>query len=107
MKFKLLILNDCKELFFKVNEFIKKYPNFNYTLNQHLIKTVISVGSNISEGNERKSDIEFARFLNIALSSISELEFQLSLYDDDDIEILNLIKKIRATTINLIKNKGS
>lgn len=101
MEFKFLLLNDCKELFFKVIKFIKDFPQYDYTLNNHIIKTVISIGSNIAEGNKRDSIKECLRFLNISLSSVEEFKFQLSLYNNDNKEILNLIEKIKATTIKI------
>ena len=42
----------------------------------------VSIGSNIAEGTCRKGDIEFARFLQIAAGSASEIEYQLLLARD-------------------------
>lgn len=41
-----------------------------------------SIGSNLAEGCCRASDAEFARFVQIALGSASELEYQLLLARD-------------------------
>jgi len=41
-----------------------------------------SIGANISEGTCRKGDIDFARFLQIATGSASELEYHLLLARD-------------------------
>ena len=40
-------------------------------------RAAVSVGSNLSEGAERRSDADFARFVGIALGSLAELKFQL------------------------------
>jgi len=41
-----------------------------------------SIGANIAEGTCRKGDIDFARFLQIATGSASELEYHLLLARD-------------------------
>ena len=41
-----------------------------------------SIGTNIAEGCCRKGDIELGRFLQIAMGSASELEYQLLLARD-------------------------
>ena len=42
-------------------------------------RTAVSVSSNIAEGCSRSSEIEFKRFLEIAMGSIFELETQFIL----------------------------
>jgi len=39
----------------------------------------VSIASNIAEGAARNSSVDYARFLTIALSSLSELDTQLEL----------------------------
>jgi four helix bundle protein len=41
-----------------------------------------SIGANIAEGCCRKGDVEMGRFLQIAMGSASELEYQLLLAHD-------------------------
>jgi four helix bundle protein len=41
-----------------------------------------SIGANIAEGSCRKGDVEFGRFLRIAMGSASELEYHLLLAHD-------------------------
>ncbi len=48
-----------------------------FALRDQMIRSAISVPSNIAEGAERNSDKEFARFLNIALGSCGELRTQI------------------------------
>jgi four helix bundle protein len=45
-------------------------------------RCAVSVGSNIAEGKGRGGDIEFARFMQIACGSLTELEYQLLLSRD-------------------------
>ena len=53
-----------------------------YSLTAHLLKSAISIPSNIAEGCGRESDTELARFLSIAAGSASETEYQLLLARD-------------------------
>ena len=53
-----------------------------YGLVNQLRRAAISVPSNIAEGCGRSSDADFARFLQIAMSSASEVEYQLILARD-------------------------
>ena len=48
-----------------------------YALRDQMVRSSISVPSNIAEGAERDSSREFRRFLNIALGSCGELRTQL------------------------------
>lgn len=41
-----------------------------------------SIGANIAEGTCRKGDVEFGRFVQIAMGSASELEYHLLLARD-------------------------
>ncbi len=53
-----------------------------FGLTAHLLKSAVSVPSNIAEGCGRESDRELARFLSIAAGSASETEYQLILARD-------------------------
>jgi four helix bundle protein len=53
-----------------------------FGLAAHLRKTAISVPSNLAEGCGRGSDADFGRFVQIALGSLFELDYQLLLAHD-------------------------
>jgi four helix bundle protein len=48
-------------------------------------RAAASIGANIAEGTCRKGDLDFARFLQIAAGSASELEYHLLLARDLDL----------------------
>ena len=53
-----------------------------YGLTNQIRRSSVSVPSNIAEGCGRSGDPDFARFLQIAMGSASELEYQLLLAHD-------------------------
>lgn len=48
-----------------------------YNLKDQMLRSAISIPSNIAEGSERNSKVEFKRFLNIAKGSAAELRTQV------------------------------
>ena len=53
-----------------------------YGLTSQMRRSSASIGMNIAEGCCRKGDVEMGRFLQIAIGSASELEYQLLLAHD-------------------------
>jgi four helix bundle protein len=53
-----------------------------YGLTSQMRRASVSIGANIAEGSCRKGDVEFSRFLHIAMGSASELEYHLLLAHD-------------------------
>jgi four helix bundle protein len=84
-----------------------------YVLTLQMRRSSASIGANIAEGCCRKGDIELGRFLQIAMGSASELEYQLLLARDLEImksldfqrlsrEVIE-VKKMLASLIHRFK----
>ena len=65
-----------------------------FGLRDQVRRAAVSVPSNIAEGFERESDVEFKRFLNIAKGSCGELRTQLYIA-----KALNYIENTDAETL--------
>jgi four helix bundle protein len=59
-----------------------------YGLKTQLQRAAVSIPSNIAEGCSRNSEVEFKRFLEIAIGSTYELETQLTI-----VENINLVSE--------------
>jgi four helix bundle protein len=80
-----------------------------FALTSQLRRATSSIPANIAEGCGRKTQIDFARFLNIALGSANETSYFLLLVKDigyikEEIYLKydNEIEKIKAMLISLI-----
>ena len=60
---------------YKITNILPKYET--YGLSDQMRRSAVSIPSNIAEGQERHSIVEFIRFLNIARGSYSEIDTQL------------------------------
>lgn len=74
-----------------------------------LQRAAVSISSNIAEGAAKPSDLEFAKFLDIALGSAFEVETQLTIannigYIDNELftNLLNSLQEIERQINGLI-----
>ena len=73
-----------------------------FGLRSQITRAAVSIPSNIAEGCSRNSEIEFKRFLEIAMGSLFEVETQLVI-----IQELNLIQKKELKIIfELLNNEA-
>ena len=77
-----------------------------FGLRSQITRAAVSIPSNIAEGCSRNSEVEFKRFLEIAIGSLFEVETQLIIVQElgfintEELEIIfNLIQK-EAKMIN-------
>lgn len=86
-----------------------------YALANQLQRAVVSIPSNIAEGSSRESELDFARFLEIALGSTYEVEtqiqiaYQLSYITKEQLENfsqkLQSIEKRLTNFINMLRKR--
>jgi four helix bundle protein len=94
----------------------KKFPKEEiFGLTSQIRRAVVSVPSNIVEGCARESQLEYRRFLEIAYSSLKEVDYQFSLAvkltylqttDPQVIECLNKLeesKKVLGSLLHSIR----
>ena len=108
---------DSIELTDVIYDICEDFPkNELYQLGSQMERAVVSIPSNIAEGAGRRSDIEFAHFLDIALGSAYELETQLiiakrrkyisdSLFKSTDESLISLQKRIGSFIVTLTEKK--
>jgi len=71
---------DSIELSREVYQFIKKLPSEErYALADQMRRAVVSIPSNIAEGQARRSEKEFLQFLRYAQGSKAEIETQFEI----------------------------
>ena len=106
----LCVFSEAEELALCVYRLVRVLPvQERYGLSQQLRRAAVSIGSNIAEGCGRGSPRELIRFLEIALGSTAELEFQLRLAcrlgyvgESDHSEIRNRARRTQRMLIRLI-----
>lgn len=68
------------EIVLEVYSLTEKLPESEkYGLSSQMCRAAVSIPSNIAEGSSRNSELDFKRFLEIAIGSSFELETQLIL----------------------------
>ncbi|WP_242131015.1 four helix bundle protein [Aestuariivivens marinum] len=106
----LKVWQEAMNLVVIIYELTEKFPsNEAFGLASQLRRAAVSIPSNIAEGAGRKGGKEFARFLYIALGSLSEVETQIEIavrlqYLKDIEEIYKTVYFIRSMLSNLIKS---
>lgn len=89
----------------------KKFPKEElYGLTSQIRRASMSIPTNIAEGCGRNTDAEFARFLQIAMGSASETEYQLILARDIEFlpketyeKLHNDVEEIKRILASLLK----
>lgn len=92
---KLIVYSKAKDLVKSTYSLLKKFPKKEqYALCDQIRRAVISVPSNIVEGNARASEKEKARFFDIAygslLESLCQLEIAKELHYINNEELINI-----------------
>lgn len=76
----LKVWQKAMDLTVEIYSLVNKFPRAeNYALSDQMRRSVVSIPSNIAEGQGRNSDKEFVNFLSIARGSLWELETQIEI----------------------------
>ena len=106
----LIVWQKSMEAAKEVYSLVKRLPKEEmFALSDQMRRAVVSIPSNIAEGYGRGADTEFARFLKIALGSLSELETQLILctnigyLGEDDIQpVMDILDEVGKMTNSIL-----
>jgi len=98
----------------KIYMITKKFPKEEiFGLTSQIRRAVVSVPSNIVEGCARESQMEYRRFVEIAYSSLKEVDYQFSLAvklaylqntDPQVIECLNKLEESKKVLGSLLRS---
>lgn len=84
------------------------------TFRNQIIRSAMSVPTNIVEGREQKTEASFARFLRISLASLSELEYHLltgrdigAIPSSDHRSLASQLEEVRMMVYGLIRKVES
>lgn len=98
---KLEIWNNGIELVKQVYKPSSSFPSEErFGLTSQITRAVVSIPSNIAEGCSRNSEIEFKRFLEIAIGSLFEVQTQLILAKE-----LNFLEESYSSEIEILLEK--
>ena len=85
------------ELTLKVYEISKSFPKDEmFSLTSQVRRAAYSIPTNIAEGSGRKTKADFSHFLQMAIGSASELEYEILLAKD-----LHYIKEVQYNELKV------
>ena len=113
----LKVWEKAHQLALAIYKVTKEFPKEElYGLTSQIRRSSMSIPTNIAEGCGRYTNADFARFLQIAMGSASETEYQLILAHDlgflpnDSYEILHTdveeVKRMLASLLKTIRADG-
>lgn len=108
---KLIVYKASIELVSEIYKLTNSFPaSENFGLTSQLRRASVSIPSNISEGSARSSDAERKRFLQIARSSLVEVDTQIEislklnyLNEEDIIHLSDLSNQVFAMLSKMMK----
>ena len=111
----LKVWRPAHDLTLKIYRTVKSFPSEElFRLKSQMRRSASSIPTNLAEGCGRNSNPDFKRFVNIAIGSTSELEYQLLLAKDLNYmsqsifdELTNNVIEIRKMLISLYKKVPS
>ena len=99
-KFKINLKDKCYSFSLENIEFVNGLPNKRaaWIIADQLLRSAMSIGANLIEGNSASSRLEFKKFHEIALKSANETKYWLALLRDsklaDPTKVNSLLKEV-------------
>ena len=104
----LKVWQKAMDLTVEIYNLVKKLPREEtYALSDQMRRAVVSIPSNIAEGQGRNSDKEFINFLSIARGSLWELETQIEICERLHYIDSELASKVYSLTTEVSKMLNS
>ena len=104
----LIVWQKSMKLVTSVYELTKQFPATElYGLASQIQRAAVSIPSNIAEGYGRKSNQDFARFLQIAKGSLFELQTQLEIANNLNYLNQDQLSSFSQFTLEIEKMLGS
>ena len=108
---KLLVLDKAHQPFVDIDKVVPGiHQSHLQPLKRQLVKSALSTSSNLAEGRTKHSEREFLRFLDIALGSVGELQYQLkaaidcsAIPQDEGSELAKRAEEVAKMTQGLIR----
>ena len=92
------------ELVLEVYELTEKFPSKEtYGLTSQLRRAVVSIPTNIAEGYGRSTDSEIARFIDISLGSVNEVDYLLFLSAELQYVLKAKVENLKENVIEIRK----
>ncbi|ANE51094.1 four helix bundle protein [Flavisolibacter tropicus] len=89
------------EIAVKTFKLIETFPKEDkYGICQQMTNAGVSIPSNIAEGSSRRSEKDYARFIDISLGSNFELETQLIIAEQLNKGNPNLLQELKAMLVD-------
>ena len=104
----LKVWQKAMDLTVEIYNLVKRLPREEtYALSDQMRRAVVSIPSNIAEGQGRNSDKEFINFLSIARGSVWELETQIEICERLHYIDSELASKVYSLTTEVSKMLNS
>jgi len=102
------IWKDSMELVNQVYDIVQQFPkDEKFNLVSQIVRSAISIPSNIAEGSSRTSEKDFARFLGISLGSAFELETQIRIAEKRELISSKVLNDLLLELISLQKRMSA
>ena len=101
------VYKDARKFRQFIRQVLKKFPSEEkYVLKDQINRSCLSIVLNIAEGSAKKSDKDFARFLEMSIASVNEVVAGFDLAMDDGIVSQQELSQIEVEAENVAKQLG-